>query len=96
MTYPNPNFTTPGDWAPYAATVTGGMFWDLILAAIFIIAFGTLSGRTTTERALGTSAFLTGILAAPLYIISGIQGTDAVIFLAAAIGGFILLLFTRD
>lgn len=96
MTLPLANFTSPADWVIYASLVTSGFFWPLMLIAIFIISFGSLLRATTMERAFATSSFFTGILAAFLFIIGGMDSLFAIIFVALAIAGFILLLFSRD
>jgi hypothetical protein len=95
MTFPLANFTTPYEWVAYASTVTGGWFWNLILVAIWVVAFGSLSGSTTTERAFATSSFFTGILASFLYVMGGIDALPTVIAIALAIVGFIMLLFVK-
>lgn len=94
--FPLANFTTPTEWVIYASTVTGGWFWTLILIAIFIVSFGSLSGFTTTERSFATSSFFTGILAAFLYVLGAIAPLHATIFIAITIIGFIMLLFKKE
>jgi hypothetical protein len=96
MTYAQPNFTDPAQFITYGPTVTSGLFFDLILIGIFIVTFGTLSGRTTTERAFAVAAFFNGVLSMFLFIIGGIEITAALISVSLAIVGFILLLFNKD
>jgi hypothetical protein len=94
--YPVANFTNYGDWVTYASLVTGNWFWPLALVGIWIVSFGTLAGFTTTERAFASSSWLTGILAGILYALGGLTDLQAIVAVALAIVGFIMLLFTKD
>lgn len=90
------NFTSPGDWFSYASTVTGGMFWNLILVVIFVIAFGTFQRRSSVERGFAASSFITGILALFIMLMNGIDSWSATVWIVLSFAGFILLLFNRD
>jgi hypothetical protein len=94
--FPLANFTNPSDIIPYMATVTGGLGWDLILVGIWIVSFGILGGFTTTERSFATTSFFTGILSITLWAAHGIDAYSSILWVAVAIVGFILLLFSRD
>lgn len=89
------NFTTPQGWIIYSSTVTGGWFWSLILLAIWMVAFGIFSSVITMERAFATTSFFTGILAAFLYVMGGLDMIPTTIAIALAIAGFIMLLFVK-
>ena len=94
--YQMANFTSPAGMIVYASTVTGGWAWSLILLGIWVVAFGMLSGFTTTERAFATTSFFTGILAAFLYVMGGLDTLPTAIAVALAITGFAMLLLTND
>jgi len=95
MAFPLANFTTPAEWVVYVSTVTGGWFWSLILVAIWVMSFGSLSGYTTVERSFAATSFFTGVLAAFLYVLEAIDTLPTTIAIALAIVGFIMLLFTK-
>ena len=94
--YPIANFTTPGDWISYASTATSGMFWNLILVAIFMIMFGTFQKSSSVERGFAASSFVTGLLAIFLLLMNGIDSWSATAWIVLSFAGFILLLFNRD
>jgi hypothetical protein len=94
--YPVANFTNYSDWMIYAGAVTNGWFWPLILVAIWIVSFGTLAGFTTTSRAFAATSWLTGILGTFIYVMGGSGVEIALISVALAIAGFVMLLFTKE
>ena len=96
MAIPAANFSTPAGWVTYASTATNGLFWPLMLIAIFVISFGTLAGRTSTSKAFASSSFLNVILAMFLSIIGGIDGLTMTVSIALAVGGFAMLLFAKE
>lgn len=93
--FTQPNMTTPVDLFIYANTVTGGMFWTLILFATFIISFGTLRSTYSNQISFATTSFFTGILAIFLFILELISPEVMVINMVLAISGVILLLFSK-
>ena len=95
MAFPLANFSDPAGLVVYANDVTGGMFWPLILAVVWIVSFGSLSGFTTVDRAFSVTSFFTATLAAFLYVLGAMDNLYVVIFMALAIIGFIMLLFSK-
>lgn len=96
MTYAIVNATSAVDIAIYASTVTGGLFWPLILMAIWIVSFGTFIGFSTPERSLVGASWLTAILGAILYAMQAMDGLYAVIFIGLALATFVMLLFSKQ
>lgn len=96
MMYDLPNFTTPADLMVYASTVTNGWFWPLVLMAIWVVTFVTLVGFSSMERGFAASSFMTGILATFIFTLGGMDALYAVLFVALAIGSFVLLLFSKE
>ena len=96
MTFELANFTDPSGMIVYASSVTGGWFWVLMLGAVWIVGFGSLSGFTTTERAFSAVSFFTGILSGVLFVMGAMDTLPTVIFTTLAIAGFIMLLFSKD
>lgn len=96
MAYPLANFTTPADLLVYASTVTDGWFWTLVIMAVWVVSFATLIGFSSTERSFAASSFLTGIMATFIFALGGMDVVPAVMFIAMAIGGFVLMLFSRE
>ena len=95
MAFDAPSFANPADMIVYASTVTGGWFWLLVLASIWIVSFGGMLYFTTTERALSSSSFFVGILSSMLYVMGALDGALAVIFIALTLGTFLVMLFTN-
>ena len=96
MTYLLANFSSPVEMLVYASLVTGGWFWPLMLVALWIVSMGILGGFTTIERSFAATSFFIGILATFIFAMGGMDASFAVIFIALAIGGFVMLLFSRD
>lgn len=66
MYYPNPNVTRPLDVFTYLNTITGDVFWTLIVFAIFIIVYIGLS-IYNFKNALLPSFFISTFTSAMLY-----------------------------
>lgn len=96
MPFTMPNATNPVEVFSYANSVTGFMFWQLMLLAVFLVSYMALISKNSSSKSLGASGFLTGLVAAFMYMIGLIQETPLVIALVVAIGGFVLLLFSKE
>ena len=96
MPFPVANFTNPADIVGYASIVTGGLFWNLMLVAVWIVGFGLLMRYSTTERAFAAVSFFTGILSIMIWVSGGIDTVASIVWVALAIVGFIMLLFSKD
>jgi len=88
--YPAPNVTSVTSFLFYPNIVTGGWFWTMILAAIFIVLF--IVGKIfTTERAFAVASFVTLLAAVILRAIDFIGDMPVFISVALAIFGMIAL-----
>jgi hypothetical protein len=89
------NWTIPADGqfdnltgiASYYGTISTGWFWPMILVAIFMVAYITLS-RYTTMRALLASSFMTWVLSILLFY----AGLITAFTFYGVFGGFMLAL----
>jgi len=80
----------------YPNTVTGGVFWQLILLAIFIVTYLSLSSKAKSQQSFAASGFLTGIVGSFMFVLGWIQVLPLLISLVVAIAGFIMLLFSKE
>jgi len=62
MVYGAPNVTTMVGLSQYVSTVTGGVFWSLMLFVMFIITFAVMS-HSGIGQALPGATFITTIIA---------------------------------
>lgn len=93
MPYATPNMTSHIDMFTYANDVTGGLFWSMILGAIFVVAFGTLQRTNGTSKAFAASTFFTGLIASIMFVLTLIDSLVLGIALAGAIAGLLMLWF---
>ena len=93
MTFAYPtNITKIVDIAVYTNSVTSGMFWPLILFALFCILFFSFKSYPA-ERAFATSSFITMIIA----IMFGIIGlVSAYVYVACIILAAIGIICLRN
>lgn len=98
MPFPAPNATNLVELFQHPNTVTGGMFWNLILLAIFMVAYLALSSvkNANTSNVFAGSGFLTGISASFMFILGFIEVLPLLIAIVVAIGSFVLLLFSKE
>jgi uncharacterized membrane protein len=72
--YSYPNYTESQEGIltlfTYINTVTDGLFFAIMLLAIFLIIFITSIYRTNTSRALAFSSFLTFVISLPLVVLN--------------------------
>jgi len=97
MPFAAPNATDLVELFQYPNTVTGGMFWNLILLAIFIVVYLGLSApkNAKTSNSFAGSGFLTGIIASFMFILGFIEVMPLLISIVVAIASFVLLLFSK-
>ena len=95
MVYAAPNVTNMSALFTYANTVTDGLFWQLILMAVYIVTFISLSGRAKTSECLASSGFFTGIVAVIMFIMGLIGEIQLIVAIVLALGGFVMLLFSK-
>jgi hypothetical protein len=95
------NATLPTDLLTYGNTVTGGWFWQLILLALYIVVYVSMSYATTTMRAFTVTGTFGGIIATMMYAISDSAGATLIpygtwiIAMVVTLASFIMLLFTQ-
>lgn len=94
--FPHPNATDIPSLLIYANTVTSNWFWILMLVAIYIITYYTLSLRIGSRQAFATTGFFTGIIAAFMFVISLIPEIVMIISIVLAIAGFLMMLFSES
>lgn len=90
------NATQPIDLLTYANTVTGGLFWNMILLAVFVIAYMGLSQRSSSTKSFAATGFLTGIVGSFLFVLGLIPIFSLLVSIVLAIAGFVLLLFSKE
>ena len=66
MYYPTPNITRPLDALVYLNTITGDVFWTLIVFALFVVVYLSLSVYNL-KNALLPSFFISTFASAMLY-----------------------------
>ena len=92
MPYPIPNATGPLELFAYANTVTDGLFWPIILMAIYAIVFLSMASKPT--HAVVASGFVTGIAAGLMFAAHLVNEWTFLLSIVAAIGGLVLLIFS--
>lgn len=90
------NITSLLDLFTYANTATDWIFWQLMLATVFLVAFISLRSKNSTERSFAASGFLTGIVGIFFYVIGLIQLTPFIAALVVGIGSFVMLLTSKE
>lgn len=94
MAYPTPaNFTAPLDAMTYANTVTYGIFWNLILLAVYVVAYVALSQRSRTMPAFTATSFLGFSISTILYASALIPELTFIVTIVLALVSFIMLMF---
>ena len=96
MVFEAANVTNPVELFTYANTVTSGVFWPLMLAAIFIVTYMGLSSKAGSQKAFAASGFLTGIIGSFMFVLGFIEVLPALIAIVLAIAAFVMLLFSKE
>lgn len=98
MPYPAPNATNLVELFSYANTVTGGVFWNLILMGIFVVVYIALSSvkQSRTSNNFAGASFLTAVVALFMFVLGFILVLPLLISIVLAIASFILLVFSKD
>ncbi len=91
--YPNISATAPlTSLASYANSVTGDLFWLLMMLLVFGVSFISLKFKTNNNKALLTALYITTVISSLLSMI-GLVSPDFVVFLWIVTGVFSVLVY---
>ena len=94
--YPLPvNFVNPADAFIYANTVTGGMFWTLILISLYVVVYLALSAVSSTMKTFSAMGIFGAVIATLLYASGLIPQSVWIISAVIMIAGFLMMLFSH-
>lgn len=93
--YPIANATQITDLFIYANTVTSGWFWQLILLALYIVTYISLSYTTQTMKAFTVTTTFCGIIGTFMYALAWIPESTWIICMVLAVASFVMLLFQQ-
>jgi hypothetical protein len=98
--YGQPNATTPVTFLSYPNDVTGGLFWTLMIFAVFMITFGVqkTNPRNSSTVSLTTSSVFASVFALFLFLLDAnlIPSYVLTITMLSSLFGVIILLWQNQ
>lgn len=94
--YPNISATSPlWSLVSYANTVTGDLFWSLMMILLFGVSFMSLKSKTSNNKALLSALYIVTVISSLLSMV-GLVSPDYVVFFWIVTGIFSVLVYWEE